>query len=77
MAENKPTTKVKVGTIEVTGWNNEKDGKKWVSYQVQRSYKVGDEWKQQKITLNHSELPKMALALNKAFDEHYKKNSDE
>lgn len=76
MNENKPKTKTKVGAFEVTGWDNEKDGKKWVSYQLQKSWKQDEEWKQSKMTLNASDLPKVVLALQKAFEQHYEKNED-
>lgn len=75
--KNTPVSKVKKGTVEITGWKNEKDGKTWISYQLQRSYKVGEEWKQQKITLQHSDLPKISIACMEAFSNHYDKNKEE
>lgn len=77
----KPETKTKIGQFEITSWKNtsgEGDKKKeWLSYQLQKSYKdKEDKWQNQKITLNTSDLPKVALALNKAFEKHYDKNPE-
>ena len=62
-----PVKKVKVGAIEVAVWeNSSKDGKKFFTTTMDRSYKMGEEWKKTG-SLRNEDLPKAILALQEAY----------
>ena len=67
MSEKGPVKKVKIGGIEAAVWQNEsKEGKKFFTTTLDRSYKVGEEWKKTN-SLRDSDLPKAILALQEAY----------
>jgi hypothetical protein len=48
---NKPLFKLKFGAIRATGWlNKNAKGEQFVSVDVSRSFKKGDEWIEKKVT---------------------------
>ena len=62
-----PVKKVKIGGIEVAVWQNEsKDKKVFFTTTLERSYKVGEDWKKTN-SLRDSDLPKAILALQEAY----------
>ncbi|VVB76221.1 Uncharacterised protein [uncultured archaeon] len=62
-----PVKKVKIGGIEAAVWeNSSKEGKKFFTTTMERSYKVGEEWKKTS-SLRDSDLPKAILALQEAY----------
>ena len=70
--DNKPVEKVRVGAVSATIWKNEvkKDNKTFVNFSVgiSRSYKNKDgEWKETN-SYTPSDLPKLGLAIVKAYD---------
>lgn len=66
--ENAPIAKFSVGNISVAVWENEsKEGNPFNTVSLQRSYKVGEEWKSSN-SLNVGDLPKAILALQKAYE---------
>jgi uncharacterized protein (DUF736 family) len=63
-----PVKKIKIGGIEVAVWENtSKEGNKFFTTTMERSYKVGEEWKKTN-SLRDNDLPKAILALNKAYE---------
>ncbi len=78
MAEEKkeqPTTKIRIGAISIAGWKHSSDKGDWMSYEMQRSYKDGDEWKNTS-SFRRDDIPKMVLALNLAYEEAFQKDGD-
>lgn len=72
-----PVSKTKIGLFEITAWKQTKDNKTWLNYQLQKSYKDKDNnWQAQKINLNASDLPKLALVAQKAYEDHYTKSPE-
>lgn len=66
--ENAPIAKFSVGNVSVAVWENEsKEGNSFNTVSLQRSYKVGEEWKASS-SLNVNDLPKAILALQKAYE---------
>ncbi len=62
-----PVKKVKIGGVEAAVWeNSSKEGKKFFTTTMERSYKVGEEWKKTS-SLRDSDLPKAILALQEAY----------
>jgi len=62
-----PVKKVKVGAVEVAVWeNSSKEGRKFFTTTMDRTYKVGEEWKKTG-SLRADDLPKAILALQEAF----------
>ena len=56
----KPVNKWKLGSISLNEWHNtSQSGKNIVSYQLQRSYKSGEEWK----TTDNLSLADLPLAI--------------
>lgn len=45
MTTNKPVYKYRLGAVSGSVWKNEKEGRVWYTVSTQRSYKVGEEWK--------------------------------
>jgi len=67
VVEKGPVKKVRIGGIEVAVWeNSSKEGKKFFTTTLDRSYKAGTEWKKTN-SLRVSDLPKAILALQEAF----------
>ena len=63
-----PVKKVKIGGIETAVWENaSKEGQKFYTTTIERSYKLGEEWKKTS-SLRVNDLPKAILALQKAFE---------
>ena len=74
--ENAPIAKYSVGNISVAVWENEsKEGNSFNTVSLQRSYKVGEEWKSS-TSLNVNDLPKASLALQKAYEHLSLKEND-
>ena len=66
-ADRAPVKKVKVGAIEVAIWeNSSKDGKKFFTTTMDRSYKTGEDWKKT-ASLRDADIPKAILALQEAY----------
>ena len=66
--KNKPVSQVKKGAIQVSKWKNkDKEGNDFFSYTLQRSYKVGEEWKTQTINLNEKDLLPTATLLQSMY----------
>lgn len=65
----KPIQTFRVGAIQAAVWENEgKEGRMFKSVTLQKRYKAeNDEWKTSS-SLMPNDLPKAALALNKAFE---------
>ena len=62
-----PVKKVKIGGIEVAVWENKSEkGNKFYNTTLERSYKVGEEWKKT-TSLRDSDLPRAILALQEAY----------
>jgi len=65
----KPVKVVRTGKISINVWENKiKDGKTFFSLTLQKSYKVGEEWKNVN-SFNKSDLPEIAFACAKAYNE--------
>jgi hypothetical protein len=48
---NKPLFKVKYGAIRATGWlNKSQKGEQFVSVDISRSFKKGEDWIEKKVT---------------------------
>ena len=64
-----PVKKFSAGGIQVAVWENEgKDGSKFNTVSMDRSYKdKKDEW-QKANTLKQNDIPKAIAALNKAYE---------
>ncbi|MFA5763685.1 MAG: hypothetical protein WC915_02645 [archaeon] len=63
-----PVKKIKIGGIEVAVWENtSKEGNKFFTTTMERSYKVEEEWKKTN-SLRDNDLPKAILALQKAYE---------
>jgi hypothetical protein len=64
---SKPKIKIKAGQFEATVWDNvvEKAGKKFVIENVglRKSWKQGDEWKENKTTMTPNDIAKVILLL--------------
>jgi len=82
MGESKkePIAKFKAGAMSVSIWSNEaeKDGRKFsfLTAQFQRSYKLKDEWVNEKVNFGKDDIPKAILVLNEAFKEMSLKDMD-
>ena len=70
---NKPIKKYKSGSIEASIWSNEKqtdNGKvEFKTVSLRRSWKEGDQWRDQTINLRKNDIIKMVLVLQKAQEE--------
>jgi len=68
-ASNKPVKKFKAGAISATIWGNQsKEGKTWNSVTFSRSYKDNtNSWKNTN-NFRESDLPKLNLVSQKAFE---------
>lgn len=64
---NKPVQKFKFGAIEIAIWKNEKDGKTWYSYTLQKSYKEGEEWKTTQNFSSKTDLMNVGLCVMEAM----------
>ncbi len=63
-----PRARFKAGGVQVAVWDNvSKEGQLFQTVSIDRSYKAGDEWKTTK-TFRSNDLPKMILALEKAYE---------
>ena len=63
-----PVKKIKIGGIEVAVWENtSKEGNKFFTTTMERNYKDGEDWKKTN-SLRVNDLPKVILALQKAFE---------
>jgi len=66
--ENAPIAKYSIGNISAAVWENQsKEGNSFNTVSLQRSYKVGEEWKST-TSLRVADLPKAILALQKAYE---------
>ena len=69
-----PEKKYSVGQVSATVWKNtkevdingEKQNKDFYSVQVEKSYKVGDNWKSTN-NFNQNDLPKLSLVVEMAY----------
>ena len=70
---NKPIKKYKSGSIEASIWNNEREtdnGKvEFKTVSLRKSWKDGDQWRDQTINLRKNDIVKMMLVLQKAQEE--------
>jgi hypothetical protein len=70
---NNPVAKFRAGAISCAVFDNvgEKDNVKFSfkTIQVQRGYKVDDEWKNEKMNLRKNDIANLQLVLYKAFEE--------
>jgi hypothetical protein len=77
---NKPLDTYRAGAIKVTCWQNEVDfkGQKRMmkSFQLSKSYKDGDDWKESK-SYNLNDLPKVISLLQKAYNDGISKSVDD
>lgn len=63
-----PIAKFRAGGIHVAIWANAgKDGLSYQTVSIDKNYKVGDEWRTTK-SFRANELPKVILALQKAYE---------
>ena len=74
MAEKKekglpPVKKFRFGGVTASVWENStKEGKKFHTVSVERAYRdSNDEWQNTQV-LRHSDLPKVVLVLQKAYE---------
>lgn len=70
----KPEYKASTGAIQATIWNNETINEQgevvtYKSIKLQKSYKDGNDWKTQNISLNIDQIPKVKLVLDKVYQE--------
>lgn len=64
----KPKSKVRVGCMTVTTWENETDKGTFLSHNIQRSYKdAKGEW-QNTESFKTADIPKLLLALQKTYE---------
>lgn len=54
--------------IRAKVWVNEHDGKRWLSPQLERSYKKGDQWARSLISLRRDDIPLALKALQAMHD---------
>ncbi len=67
-APQMPRARFKAGGIQVAVWDNvSKEGQVYQTISIDRSYKAGEEWKTTK-SFRASDLPKVILALEKAYE---------
>ena len=72
--KKKPVHKVQFGNVKVAIWENTTaDGKSYFNFGLTRSYYKEEEndWKEQTISFNLSELAKASFALEKAYRDFY------
>ena len=78
---NKPIKKFKSGSIEASVWNNQRDtqnGKvEFKTISLRRSWKDGDQWRDQTINLRKNDIVKMMLVLQKAQEELFLTDNEE
>jgi len=72
MAENKPKVEIRSGKVRASIWENKvkKDDEEVIrkSVTIEKSYKVDDGWKSQKISFFPDELPNLISVAQQAFD---------
>ena len=70
---NKPIKKYKSGSIEASIWSNERQTDngtvEFKTVSLRRSWKDGDQWRDQTINLRKNDIVKMMLVLQKAQEE--------
>lgn len=52
---NKPLASRREKNINIAAFNNESNGRQFITYCIDKSYKKGEEWQKMKITLNAEE----------------------
>ena len=71
-SDNQPVAKFRAGSISCAIFDNvgQKDGVdfSFKTVQVQRGYKIEDEWKNEKINLRKNDIANFQLVLSKAFE---------
>jgi hypothetical protein len=66
----KPIKKYKSRGISISVFNNEgKEDRSFHSFQVQKSFKVNDNWKNVAITLGTNDLQALSLLINRVLDD--------
>lgn len=65
---NKPKLSAKDGNVSVAVFENERTNKqgeafKALTWQLDKSYKVGDEWKHMKVSMNDKEVKRLTNLL--------------
>lgn len=71
----KPEHTIKVGAIQLAIWSNETEKGVRQSISIVKNYKAGEEWKQT-TSFSLSDLPKVSLAIQKAMEYIYVKDTD-
>jgi hypothetical protein len=72
-----PVEKIKYGGITLDIWENEgPNNSKFYTFTIQRSYKQGNDWKNT-TSLRQQDLPKVILALQKAYEQSMSSEQDE
>lgn len=77
----KPIKNISAGLIKASIWSNKgktKDNKEFtfLTCQLQRSYKVNDEWKHENINLRLNDLARVKFVLDEAFKDMVTKEKD-
>lgn len=74
---NAPVTKINVGNVQLSVWENEvgkgKDKFTTTSISLNKSYKKDDEWKTS-TSFKYSELPFVIMACQRALENKYMKD---
>ncbi|MGJ8641393.1 MAG: hypothetical protein ACSHYA_18535 [Opitutaceae bacterium] len=65
-----PIDTIRIGRIKATIWENEHEGKTYYNTTVTRSFKVGEEWRENN-NFSTEDLPLLRLATDKAFERIY------
>jgi hypothetical protein len=74
MEKNMPVNKWKIGSIECTIWENEKEGQDgsilgFKTVSLKKSWKHKEQWHDAQIQLRRNDLQKVILILQKAQEE--------
>ena len=72
-SKQQPAHRVQFGNVKVAVWlNSNEQGYTFPNFGLTRSYKDSAEnWQEQTISLNASEIAKVTHALNKAYQDYY------
>lgn len=62
-----PVDTIRMGRIKATIWQNDHDNKTYYNTTITRSFKVGDEWKENS-SFPTEDLPLVRLVSDKAFE---------
>lgn len=66
-AKNQPIGKFRQGAFSVAVWENEGKNGTFLTANIQRGYKKGDEWVHENISVAFNDLPRLAAVLNQAY----------